>query len=245
VGRGQDQHRIEFIFYVTNHDDKPLSQEILDYTIDLLHDKPEILKRCCLVSKSWVPRTRKYLFADIKFHSADDLGSWKKTFPDIANSPAYYARTLSVGCPRLVIALDGEEGCIRAFSGVTSLHLDSRSRHLSASEVSLAPFYKFSPSLKSLCMGPIIFPYPGLFDFILSFPLLEDLSLTGYGDPQFDDDGPYGTQTTVPLMSPPLTGSLDFHIFRWAGDVAQRLLDLPNGLESSRSRGITRRTFCG
>ncbi|KAF9643160.1 hypothetical protein BDM02DRAFT_3081141, partial [Thelephora ganbajun] len=44
-----------------------LPPEILDYIIDLLHDKPETLKQCCLVSKSWVSRTRKHLFADIEF----------------------------------------------------------------------------------------------------------------------------------------------------------------------------------
>ena len=87
-----------------------LLPEILDYTIDLLHDEPETLKRCCLVSKSWVPRTRKHLFAHIKFRTATDLGLWKKTFPDVANSLAYHTRTLIVGYPRLVTASDGEEG---------------------------------------------------------------------------------------------------------------------------------------
>ena len=29
-----------------------LPPEILDYILDLLHDEPEALKECCLVSKS-------------------------------------------------------------------------------------------------------------------------------------------------------------------------------------------------
>ncbi|KAF9644805.1 hypothetical protein BDM02DRAFT_3066647, partial [Thelephora ganbajun] len=44
-----------------------LPPEILDYIVDFLHDTPETLKQCCLVSKSWVSRTRKSLFADIEF----------------------------------------------------------------------------------------------------------------------------------------------------------------------------------
>ena len=70
---------------------------MLDRIIDLLHDELETLKQCCLVSKSWVPRTRKNLFAEIEFRSESDLESWKKTFPDVANSPACQALTLSVG----------------------------------------------------------------------------------------------------------------------------------------------------
>jgi len=87
-----------------------LPREILDYVVGLLHDKPDALKQCCLASKSWVPRTRKYLFASITFNHADDLEAWKKTFPDPANSPAYHTRSLFVGCPRFVTAADAEEG---------------------------------------------------------------------------------------------------------------------------------------
>ncbi|KAF9644347.1 hypothetical protein BDM02DRAFT_3103092, partial [Thelephora ganbajun] len=44
-----------------------LPPETLDYIVDFLHDNRETLEQCCLVSKSWVPRARKHLFADIKF----------------------------------------------------------------------------------------------------------------------------------------------------------------------------------
>ena len=59
-----------------------LPLETLDYIVDLLHDESPALKECCLVSKSWIPRTRRHLFAHIRFYSADNLKSWKKTFPD-------------------------------------------------------------------------------------------------------------------------------------------------------------------
>ena len=44
-----------------------LPPEILDLIIDHLHDEPATLKTCCVVSKSWVPRTRKHLFALVEF----------------------------------------------------------------------------------------------------------------------------------------------------------------------------------
>ena len=46
-----------------------LPPETLDYITDFLDDKPEIFNECSLVSKSWVPRARKYLPAKIMFLS--------------------------------------------------------------------------------------------------------------------------------------------------------------------------------
>ena len=212
-----------------------LPQEILDYVIDLLHDEPETLRRCYLVSKSWVPRTRKHLFADVELRSASDLESWKWIFPDVAHSPAHQTQTLFVGCPQLITESDAEEGgWIRAFSGVKSLDVDNGDQHFITSEVSLTPFYKFSPSLKSLRVAAIILPHPGLFDLILSFPLLEDLTLAGYKEPALDDDGSREPQTIVPSASPIFTGSLEFGGLQGAGDIARQLLDLPGGLHFRR-----------
>jgi len=211
-----------------------LLPEILEYIIDLLQNNSETLKRCCLVSKSWVPRTRKHLFVHIELRYPSTLEAWKKTFPDVTNSPAHHARFLMVGCPELVTAADGEEGgWIQAFSGVTCLNVNGRLEQgsgLRASEVTLAPFRKLSPTLKSLRLRRILLPHPGLFNFILSFPLLEDLCLTGFNDPQFNGDGPHEPPTVIPSTSPPLTGLLDLHFHEGAGDVALQLLDLPIGL---------------
>jgi hypothetical protein len=57
--------------------DPHLPPELSDYIVDLLHDQPETLKWCCLVSKSWVPRTRRHLFGDIAFRYIPDLEAWK------------------------------------------------------------------------------------------------------------------------------------------------------------------------
>ena len=56
--------------------------EILDHIVDLLHDDTEALKQCCLVSKSWMPRTRRHLFVDVVFRG-HSLKLWKETFPDL------------------------------------------------------------------------------------------------------------------------------------------------------------------
>ena len=207
-----------------------LPPELLDYLFDLLHEEPETLKYCCLISKSWVPRIRKHLFATVEFRFASDLESWKKTFPDPANSPAYHTHTLIVGCPRLVVEADAEEGgWIRAFSRVTRLELDNGTHYISE-EVSLAPFFNFSPALKSLRVCIVTFPFPQLFDLIRSSPYLEDLSLKGYEGFQSNDRGRHEPQTGVPSTSPPLTGTLDICITGWMGNTTCRLLELPNGL---------------
>lgn len=99
-----------------------LPPEISDRIIDLLRDETNALKRCCLVSKSWVSRTRKHLFDSVEFESSKDVKVWKETFPDPANSPARHTRSLSLVWVEAVIPMDPEEGSwIRAFSNVVQL----------------------------------------------------------------------------------------------------------------------------
>lgn len=115
-----------------------LPPETFDYIIDLLYDQPQTLRDCCLVSKSWVPRTRKHLFADIKFHSVDTLGSWKNTFPDPSSSPAYHTLSLFIGCPQVIVKADGEDGSwIWGFSRIERLAVNSTWTNFHALEISL------------------------------------------------------------------------------------------------------------
>ena len=148
-----------------------LLPEILDYIADLLHRDSKTLNECCLVSKSWIPRTRKHLFAKVEFDHEDDLGSWK-TFPDPSNSPGYHTRTLKIGCTQVVRAADAEVGgWIQAFSRVASFDLSVQvNPHPTDLVASLALFYKLSPTLKSLRMHVVFLPYPGLFTLIRSSP---------------------------------------------------------------------------
>ena len=201
-----------------------LPREILDYVVGLLHDKPDALKQCCLASKSWVPRTRKYLFASITFNHADVLEVWKKTFPDPANSPAYHTRSLFVGCPLFVTAADAEEGgWIRAFSRVVRFELHTHRYH--HPEISLVPFHNFSPALKSLEVINSL-PRSRVFNLVCSLPLLENLTIRELRIFEADYDGIDFQPSTPPL----LTGTFGLYSGDGTGPIVRRLLDLPGGI---------------
>ena len=211
--------------------DLRLPQELLDHVLDLLcHDK-RVLNNCCLVSKSWIPRTRKHLFAHIRFETEADLESWKNTFPDPSTSPARHTKTLRVGCSHLVTAEDADVGgWIRGFSAVVDLEVGGQKKHLDGSEISLVPLYGFSPVIKSLHADFVAIPSSQLFDLILSFPLLEDLSvIDSYG--LLDNDvGSGGLPAPVRHSNPPmLTGSLELSL-GGVRPMAPRLLSLPGGI---------------
>ena len=99
--------------------------ELLDHTVDHLHSERDALKNCCLVSKSWIPRARKHLFADTEFQTPADLQSWKTTFPDPSTSPARYTKSLFVRCPPVARSSGAGEGdWIRTFSRVVHLEIE-------------------------------------------------------------------------------------------------------------------------
>jgi hypothetical protein len=208
-----------------------LPAELLDHIVDLLYNSKNTLKCCCLVSKSWIPRARKHLFADIKFSSPEDLQLWKTTFTDPSTSPACYTRVLLIKCPLMVVPAN-EEGWISTFTRVEHLQVDAHETENSDwSPNSLVPFHGFSPIIKSLCLVDAfrVVPSPQVFDLIYSFPLLEDLSVTGRYIST--DDGSDEQQTRVqPPIPPPFTGSLELDLYSGMDFVASRLLSLPCGL---------------
>ena len=94
-----------------------------------------------------------------------------------------------------------------------------------------APFHGFSPVIKSLRVDFVHLP-PPTFDLIISFPLLEDLTLTAYSEMiTYEADGSDGLSTVVqPSSSPAFTGSLELLLERGRKPIAHRLLSLPGGL---------------
>jgi len=195
-----------------------LPPEILDLIIDNLHDEPTALKTCCIVSKSWVPRTRKHLFAHVKFYDGGShIGLWRKAFPDPVDSPAHHTRSFFVhGAPVINGADVGN--WIRTFRNVVRLQVSYMDR------TTLLPFYGLSPAIRSLSLIQVSLD---AFDLACSFPLLEDLSLVALY-PKKDGDG-----WTIPPTSPKLTGALNLRMFGKASSVTRRLLDLPGGLHFS------------
>jgi len=217
--------------------DPRLPAETLDHIVDLLHDAKPALRNCCLVSKSWIPRTRKYLFADIKFLTSENLRSWKETFPDPLISPAHYAESLFVSCTHSVTPADAEEGgWLRGFSRVVHLGLGGLGPPGTGSglsltplhSLSLVPFHTFSPAVKSLHMAFALLS-PETIDLVLSFPLLEDLTVLTYGTHTDEDGSPdRSSAVTQPSNSPAFTGTLNL----WGGvsPLTRQLLSIPDGI---------------
>jgi hypothetical protein len=211
----------------------PLPAEILDYIVSYLHDKQDTLGNCSLVSKSWVPRTRKHLFAVIDFTSPETLELWEEMFPDPSTSPARYAKTLAVGRAHIITDADAEvDGWIRGFSRIVSLEVESGAPY-PESEFSLVPFHGISPVLKSLRLNIPHLPSARIFDLILSFPLLEDLavminqtSVDGDDDSE-DDETPTAAQSSTPRI---YTGSLELYLPGGMKPITRRLSSLPGGI---------------
>lgn len=203
-----------------------LPQEIRDIIIDLLHDKTETLKQCCLVSKSWVSRPRKHLFAHIEIVGEWDLCKWNRLFPDPTNSPACYAHTLSVDGS---FGEAGERSWIHAFSHLERLIVECGYLGLDVG-YSLVPFRIVAPSLKSLHVNSIVgTPHSHVFGLISSLPHLEDLTLRG-NDMTISNQGSNGPPTgTIPPVSSALTGTLEL-ILESMERSLHLLLDLPGRL---------------
>ena len=208
-----------------------LPAETLDHIVDYLCDKKDALRNCCLVSNSWIPRSRKHLFADIVFASSESLQLWKETFPDPSTSPACYAKTLFIGCAQVVTVVDAEAGgWIRGFSRV--VHLVVRSQALLASKsFSFVPFHGLSPAIKSIRVSVPAVPSSRIIDLILSFPLLEDLAVTTYPTMLADADDDYRLSPAVlPSSSPMFTGTLELFLGGGLNSFTCRLLSLPGGI---------------
>ena len=197
-----------------------LPPEILDLIVDHLHDELTGIKACCVVSKSWIHRTRAHLFARIEFRSRNsDIKLWKKAFPDPSNSPAHHTRHLLI---RGILAATGEDmrGWIRAFHNLVHLQLEGTGWTY---PVTLVPFHGLSPTPRSLRLTSTS---PEVLDLICSFPLLEDLALISPGR----GSGAW----KIPRTSSKLTGSLNLSARGGIRPVARRLLSLPNGLHFTK-----------
>jgi hypothetical protein len=201
----------------------PLLPEILDLIVDHLHDEPKTLKACCVVSKSWIHRTRTHLFASVEFRlPTPNIKQWKKAFPDPSNSPAHYTRYLYVYNLSVVTATYPDlGGWIRTFHNLVHLRLESPGR--GERQISLIPFHGSLPALRSLHLTSASLD---VLDLICSFPLLEDLTLI------LPSDG--SDVWTTPPTSPKLTGSLDLRAISGFRPAARRLLGFSNGLHFTR-----------
>jgi len=210
-----------------------LPPEILDYIVDLLHDNPNALKDCCLLSKSWIPRTRKHLFAEVGLLTERHLESWKKRFSDPSTSPAHFAKSLRVGCARAITAADAEAGSwLRSFAHIVHLEVETPTMRPTDPPISLVPFHGFSHTIKSLRVKSVDLPPLQIFDLILSSPLLEDLIVADYRTLVDGGDGSNGPPTFFQPSNPPVfTGSLELPLDKGMKPITGRLLSMiPGGI---------------
>ena len=117
-----------------------LPPELLDHIVDLLHDDVDTLRNCCLVSKPWIPGTRKHLFATVQFPSSKTLQAWKDVFLNASTSPARYTKSFVMTYPSDV----GEGEWIPTFSRIKCLKVVIKDF-----EISVAPFQRFLPTLNA------------------------------------------------------------------------------------------------
>jgi len=230
-----------------------LPRELLDYIVDLLYDSQTPgqfqleLRSCCLVSKSWIPRTRRHLFAETHFQTAESLRLWKKTFRDLSTSPAYYTKVLLVGGPRVLTAVDEKApGWIGVFSRVVCLELVGQDPHCSGWWAACVILRGFSPVIKSLRMyfsAFAVYPASQLFDLVHSYPLLEDLSVANsyYAPVNYGGDSDELLTTVQPYRLDMFTGSLDISLRGGTEAFIRWLLSLPGGIHF---RKLTLKWIC-
>ena len=223
--------------------DPHLPAEMLDHIVDYLQDTEDALRSCCLVSKSWIPRTRKYLFGDIVFYTAERLASWKEMFPDPSTSPACYAKFLAVGCFEALTDADADAGgWITGFSRLEYLGLEGQ-RLFAGGSSTLSLFRGFSPiAYLHMVFNEIHIPPPRVFSLILSFPLLEGLTVSTPFKISADDDDRSDRLSTVQPSNPPVfTESLELLLGEGGMEpFTRRLLSLPGGI---RFRKLTLTSF--
>ena len=203
----------------------PLPPEILDLIVDNLHDKRTALLACCVVSKSWIPRTRRHIFAHVKFNrSRFPVESWTKVFPDPSNSPAHYTQSLTFLNVQLVTPI-GQDVVrwVSAFHNVVRLRVGTRDLDRDC-QISFVPLRGLSPAVRSLHLDSTYPQHSEVFGLLCSFPLLEDFTLEAFRCWNGADEW------ETPLTSPTLSGSLELcSVIGGIGLITRRLLDLPSG----------------
>ena len=156
-----------------------LPLEIVEEIIDMLVGDTNTLLLCSLVSISWVHRSRRHLFADIKLHSLSDLTLWFKTGLGASSN---HVRTLNLAqgdevkwiTPDSLAKVPND---FTSFRNVKSLALTGLDLTNFDEYSLIRSFGHFSENLTSLSVkGMIVHPDALLF-FVCMFPKLDNLKL--------------------------------------------------------------------
>jgi len=135
------------------------------------------LRSCSLVSKSWVPSCRRYLFHTIIFTSRD-VAKWLETFPVPEESPAHYVKDLR-------FSLGGRCGAPEKFSRHTPWFANVEKMALTMNRISLPPGTPFLARLPQSVTSLAIkgawdeIDLVQMRDIMAHLPNLNDLILSG------------------------------------------------------------------
>ena len=145
-----------------------LISDIFDLIVDHLHDQPKTLRACCLVSKEWVTRARRHLFACVIFYLDRQIKSWMAAYPDISNSPACYVRTLFVfDNVSIIAACESPPTWLHQFCRVKSFGMGDLELIADPILVSFVQLHGFSPTLHIFFLSA---PLSEIVNLICSFP---------------------------------------------------------------------------
>ena len=196
---------------------KPIPEDILN---DISKLKPYSLDS----GKNPTP-SREECFKKLVFYDPNQFENWKRAFPDPEKSPAQFVLHLSFYYSWTKCIDDPEASrWIQAFTNVKNLNLDFY-QHTKMQTIHTS--LQNLKTVKSLRLTSANIHSSIIYNFICSFPLLEDLDIS------YPKGGPNGTpmmDTTMlsPNTSPPLTGTL---VIRENADhVASLVSKLPCGL---------------
>ena len=195
-----------------------LPPEIEEIIIDHFHNDPKTLKQCSLVSRSWAACAQKHLFNEVDFMRGSGykmLKLWKKSFPDLSNSPACHTKLLSIEYKTSTAVKN--LGFIGSFTNVTHLEVD-------ADDCCYGPrsnvWHNLLPAVTSLCVYFSTVKLSQLFGLVYSFPSVKDLVIEGIS---IVYDGGHFPPSTLPEFTGTLV--LDCQL----KDITWTLLYLPPG----------------
>ena len=201
-----------------------IPQEIIDEILDHLaiDSDSRSLRSCALVSKSWVPSSRRHLFHTVTF-TPGAFPKWLKTFPVPGESPAHHVRDLifspwgqSAVPPKKLLEY------IPWFTNVEKMSLSD----VEVQSLLEAPSsWKLPQSVTSLTISTIIVDLSQIRDIMLQLPNLDNLSLLG---------PTRVVRGTIQGMGAALSGSFCGKLRLLDGcaheDVMNMLLEVPTGL---------------
>ncbi|KAF9645585.1 hypothetical protein BDM02DRAFT_3119989 [Thelephora ganbajun] len=179
------------------------------------------LRSCSLVSKSWVPSCRRYLFYTIRF-TARDMAKWLETFPVPKEDPAHYVR-------KLRLSFGGCHDVPREFFKHTQWFVNVERMVLEGYEFNhpfkMPLFTRLPQSVTSLEIFALRIDLVRVWDVMAQLPNLDDLRLRG----DVVEDGKLWPGLGTALKAK-FGGKLELYGEHTDEGVVDILLEVPTGL---------------